>query len=281
MLRFVIRTSDDHTTSHTFDRREVTIGSIPGNDIVLGQSHISRRHARIVLKDDKVIVVDLKSTNGTLVNGHRITYPLVVKETDEIAIGDYFITCYPARVAEWRPSETELRFVQLIEQQPQIDDERIVYADWLEETGQLERAEFLRIQIQLRTLSETDLRTHVLGERMHELARTIDSQWRVVVARPAIENCGVRFELRCPKRWDRLVATDDPTVRNCEGCHRQVHYVTTLDEAHRRAEANQCVAIDLVVERTREGLRARDTEVRRARDTDTDGPVMMGMIAPD
>ena len=272
MVRVVIRTPDDRTTSHTFDRDDATIGSGPDNNVVLDQSHISKRHARIVVKDGKLIIVDLRSTNGTFVHGRRITNPLVVKPVDEIAIGDYVLTFDPTTVVEWQPCETELLFVQMVEQQPQIDDERLVYADWLEQTGQLERAEFLRIQIQLRTLSDSDPRTYALGERMHELSRTVDSRWRMVVARPAIENCDVRFELRCPKRWDRLAATDNPEVRYCDGCHRQVHYVTTIQEANRRAEDNQCVAIDLVVARTLQQRRARDTY---------EAPVMMGMIAPD
>ncbi len=272
MVRVVIRTPDERTTSHTFDRDEATIGSDPGNNVVLDQSHISKRHARIVVKDGKLIIVDLKSTNGTFVNGNRITSPRVVKPVDEVAIGDYVITFDPATVAEWQPCETELRFVEMIEQRPQIDDDRIVYADWLEQTGAIERAEFLRIQIELRTVRDIDDRTRTLGDRMHELSRTVDSRWRMVVARPAIENCDVRFELRCPKRWDGLVATEDAKVRYCNGCHRQVHYVTTLEEANRRAKGNECVAVDLVVARTRAQRRARDTY---------EAPVMMGMMAPD
>ena len=51
----------------------------------------SKRHARIVLKDGKFIIVDLKSTNGTYVNGRKITSPLVVKESDKIYIGDFIL----------------------------------------------------------------------------------------------------------------------------------------------------------------------------------------------
>src|SRR5690606_27538897 len=47
---------------------------------------------RIVLKDNRFIVVDLKSTNGTYVNGRKITSPLVVKESDKIYIGDFVLT---------------------------------------------------------------------------------------------------------------------------------------------------------------------------------------------
>lgn len=75
-----------------FTEAEVTIGRVQGNDIVLPKGNVSKRHSRIVLKDGRFIVVDLKSTNGTYVNGRKITSPLVVKEGDKIYIGDFILT---------------------------------------------------------------------------------------------------------------------------------------------------------------------------------------------
>lgn len=74
-----------------FDKPEVTIGRVQGNDVILPKGNVSKRHARIVLKDGKFIIVDLKSTNGTYVNGRKITSPLVVKESDKIYIGDFIL----------------------------------------------------------------------------------------------------------------------------------------------------------------------------------------------
>ncbi len=75
-----------------FDKPEVTIGRVQGNDIILPKGNVSKRHSRIVLKDGKFIIVDLKSTNGTYVNGRKITSPLVVKDTDKIYIGDFILS---------------------------------------------------------------------------------------------------------------------------------------------------------------------------------------------
>jgi pilus assembly protein CpaF len=74
-----------------FDKSQVTIGRVQGNDVILPKGNVSKRHARIVVKDAKFILVDLKSTNGTYVNGRKITSPLVVKETDKIYIGDFIL----------------------------------------------------------------------------------------------------------------------------------------------------------------------------------------------
>src|SRR4029078_3693627 len=75
-----------------FDKPEVTIGRVQGNDIILPKGNVSKRHSRIVLKDNRFIVVDLKSTNGTYVNGRKITARWVVKEGDKIYIGDFVLT---------------------------------------------------------------------------------------------------------------------------------------------------------------------------------------------
>ncbi|MDY0004396.1 MAG: ATPase, T2SS/T4P/T4SS family, partial [Polyangia bacterium] len=74
-----------------FDKNEVTIGRVQGNDVVLPKGNVSKRHSRIVVKDGKFIVVDLKSTNGTYVNGRKITSPLVIKGSDRVYIGDFII----------------------------------------------------------------------------------------------------------------------------------------------------------------------------------------------
>src|SRR6478735_3921195 len=75
----------------TFKKAEVTIGRLAGNDIVLGKGNVSKYHSRIVLKDGKFIIVDMKSTNGTYVNGKKIAAPQVIKPSDKIYIGDYIL----------------------------------------------------------------------------------------------------------------------------------------------------------------------------------------------
>ena len=76
---------------HEFQKSEVTIGRLAGNDIVLSKGSVSKGHARIVSKDGKFVVVDLRSTNGTFVNGKKISTPQVVRPSDEIHIGDYIL----------------------------------------------------------------------------------------------------------------------------------------------------------------------------------------------
>jgi pilus assembly protein CpaF len=78
-----------------FHKTEVTIGRIAGNDIVLSKGNVSKYHSRIVLKDGKFIIVDMKSTNGTYVNGKKIAAPQVIKPSDKVYIGDYILNVHP------------------------------------------------------------------------------------------------------------------------------------------------------------------------------------------
>src|SRR6188508_2106248 len=106
MFTIVIQEKGGEARRMVFNKPEVTIGRVQGNDIVLPKGNVSKRHARIVLKDGKFIIVDLKSTNGTYVNGRKITSPLVVKDSDKIYIGDFIVGVDEAAAEGDGPSET-------------------------------------------------------------------------------------------------------------------------------------------------------------------------------
>lgn len=66
--------------------REVTIGRGPGNDIVIADDMVSLRHARITRRPEAIIIDDLDSTNGTIVNGIRVDSHML-KPGDHILLG--------------------------------------------------------------------------------------------------------------------------------------------------------------------------------------------------
>ncbi len=72
------------------------IGRAPECELVLKDSRVSRRHARLQARDGVLVLTDLSSTNGTRVNGNRIT-ELVLGEGDRIQIGDTSLVVEAAR----------------------------------------------------------------------------------------------------------------------------------------------------------------------------------------
>src|SRR5260221_4046041 len=78
-----------------FESEEITIGRVDENDICLPKGNISKKHTKIVVKDGKIIVLDLKSTNGTYVNGKKLAGPLVITPTDKVYARDFNLNIEP------------------------------------------------------------------------------------------------------------------------------------------------------------------------------------------
>jgi adenylate cyclase len=67
-------------------KSDLSIGRTEGNDLVLNHPSVSRKHARIEVRNNGWWIVDLKSTNGVKVNGNLITESQIASG-DKILIG--------------------------------------------------------------------------------------------------------------------------------------------------------------------------------------------------
>jgi len=66
--------------------RPLVIGRSPDIDVVINNTSVSRRHAEVWRTSDGVAIRDLDSTNGTYVNGHRVT-AVSLSPRDDVTIG--------------------------------------------------------------------------------------------------------------------------------------------------------------------------------------------------
>ena len=79
----------DPGTERELDSTPVTLGRSPENDLVLDTDEFaSVQHARIEPRRDGVWLHDLDSTNGTFLNGTKLTRPRKLTPGDVIRVGE-------------------------------------------------------------------------------------------------------------------------------------------------------------------------------------------------
>lgn len=106
---------------------------------------ISRRHCAIVRKDGRVLLVDLKSRNGTIVNDKKLdpSKAKILKDGDHIRIGKLeFIAVIEAGVSNVKKSEVKSVKDAAARSAEATGDSRYEEVDvssWLEEADQIER----------------------------------------------------------------------------------------------------------------------------------------------
>ncbi len=94
------------TNELSFDKEEITVGRVRGNDIVLPKGNVSKHHCRLIIQGEQVLIEDLRSTNGTYVNGRKIVEMTPVSTADKIFVGDFIIrlNLLSATMESMRPS---------------------------------------------------------------------------------------------------------------------------------------------------------------------------------
>jgi pSer/pThr/pTyr-binding forkhead associated (FHA) protein len=66
---------------------ELTMGRAAGCTITLDDNYASQHHARVFRRDEVLHVEDLGSTNGTYVNGGKVTNATPLKRGDRVKVG--------------------------------------------------------------------------------------------------------------------------------------------------------------------------------------------------
>lgn len=74
-----------------YSMNELIIGRDSGNDVSINDASISGKHAKIFLESGTVYIEDLRSLNGTFVNGNRVQGRAKVKSSDQISLGTHIL----------------------------------------------------------------------------------------------------------------------------------------------------------------------------------------------
>ena len=264
MLAIYLYREGERTERITSTKDEIWFGARPDSDVKIFGKGVAERHCKLLVRPAGCFLV--QERGQVHVNGKQIEKATPLYETDKVFVGAY---SFMIETLERAPNATEEKLLADIAAGD--DDSRVVYADWLEENGDVRRAEFLRCQELLRALPSDDESRMTFVEqsrRLRQLAILVDLDWRMRVARAPVEGCrvNVRFEFQCPKQWSDLVETARADVRFCDLCRHEVFYCATVQEARQHAWRGRCVAVDISNERTKHDLDRP--------------PPTVGMIAP-
>lgn len=88
------------------EKKRITIGRTPENDIVLDNRGVSRKHAQLEFNEDSTLLIDNESLNGTFVNNRKITEE-ILKDNDIITIGKYNLIYHKQAKRDEEPSHME------------------------------------------------------------------------------------------------------------------------------------------------------------------------------
>jgi putative ABC transport system ATP-binding protein len=73
---------------HPLLEQDSFLGRVSSNTVQINSPQVSRQHARIIQHGTQVLLEDLQSTNGTFLNGERVTAPTPLKDGDAINLGN-------------------------------------------------------------------------------------------------------------------------------------------------------------------------------------------------
>jgi hypothetical protein len=111
-FQFVMRSGPTVGKVYPLEAQELSIGRDDANRIVINDAEVSRRHARMELRGSAYVIQDLGSTNGTFVNGTRLSGIQVLNPGDTVTLGEGIVLAYEsatdlnATILSTQPSQT-------------------------------------------------------------------------------------------------------------------------------------------------------------------------------
>lgn len=95
-FQLVMRSGPTPGKVYPLKKEEMFIGRDVGNDVVINDAEVSRRHSRLSMQAGGFIVEDLGSTNGTAVNGERLTSRHVLRVGEVVSFGEHVALVFEA-----------------------------------------------------------------------------------------------------------------------------------------------------------------------------------------
>lgn len=279
MLLKIAHVDDAHDPRYVVVQEPASyvIGFDGRSDLVLADSTVAPRHARLTLEGGRIFIEPIGG-NLTSLDEQRIWEPTEVALGQWIQLGETVLQVLlgdqpPERnYDEKRPaSDEEAGFLATLRLDPADDEARLVYADWLEAAECPITAGYLRLEL----AGAAEIATSELVERATLITKP---EWRALICRGLIGHCD--RSRTCPGRWHALAPTREPFTRDCTTCGHAVHYCPDHEAVARHGEQRARVVFDASVHRSA-GTNAYFHGLYPDRDAQRTDPSLFPPAAPD
>ena len=235
MFALDIKSPDGTTRRFVTTARALLFGSGAACDVTLPGA--AARHVRVVLDQRGYTIEDL-SRAGIEVERREVAQWRSARVPSMIAFAGYTIACI-----DLEPPWFEASYGALAPAEAALVDgivtgdaaSRLVYADWLEERGDVGRAAIVREFVE-------GCRPEL--EMLERLVPT-NVRWRARVLEPAIEACPRRAA--CAGHWGKLERSGRADLRRCAACTKLVLYCVDAAQAREHVAAGGTVFDPFVV----------------------------------
>lgn len=206
MALITLRVLDGPDRGHAFEdlMTPVSIGREEGNSIQLNDERVSRFHLKIQEDENRLVITDLESTNGTRLNGEAIQLA-VLRPGDVLQIGRSLLVFgtrheIANRLAALRGADLAAGIVLEPDELEQIDSSIMLASElgWAEDPKQ---------RIDLHTLIPPPLPTDLgLGQtaELAELLQFLHLRFRALVQTVKVKGRAERVTLE-QRQWQSLV----------------------------------------------------------------------------
>ena len=99
MARLILSLDGQVMAEYNMNKERYTIGRLPDNDIRIDNAAVSGHHSLIINILNDSFLEDLNSTNGTYVNGKRVTAPVLLSDGDMVGLADTVVLAVQAPLA--------------------------------------------------------------------------------------------------------------------------------------------------------------------------------------
>jgi len=126
IFQLIMRAGPTPGKTFFLEKDRMVLGRDLANDIAISDPEVSRSHASFSIRDEGVFIEDLGSTNGSFLNGERISTPQQLRSGDVITLGENIVLLFEKGSYDPNATVVGSQAAQTV-QKPMAQPEPVIY----------------------------------------------------------------------------------------------------------------------------------------------------------